>query len=94
MSKPTQEKIINSLVEQTRSLLEDHWGEVERVFAGIDQMKIGVQLLVDFEGSDAKCKATIGFGSRVKDSSEATLYEESSELPLGPVEKGKRRRGH
>lgn len=91
MSKPSQEKIINSLVEQTRSLLKDHWSEAERVFAGIDQMKIGMQLVVDFEGPEATCKVTIGFGSRVKDSSEATVHDESSQLPLGPIEKGKKR---
>jgi hypothetical protein len=76
MSKPKQEKIIDSLVEQTRSLLEDHWAEAERVFAGIDQMKIGVQLVVDFVGADATCKVTIGFGSRIKDSSETTVHDQ------------------
>jgi hypothetical protein len=97
MSKPKSELIINSLTEQVRSLLEDHWSECERVFSGVDTMKIGVMLNIEFEGADARCKATIGFGSRVKDSSEATVHDESSELPgmTVTVEKGKRRRdGH
>jgi hypothetical protein len=92
MSKPRQEKIIDSLVEQTRSLLEDHWGEAERVFAE-DKIKIGVALLVDWEGTDANCKATISFGARVKDSSEALVHDQP-ELPLTPAEqKQGRRRG-
>ena len=90
MSKPKQEKIIDTLVEQTRSLLEDHWAEAERVFAGIDQMKIGVQLVIDFQGTDAQCKVTIGFGSRIKDSSETTVHDQP-ELPLPESHpKGKR----
>jgi hypothetical protein len=93
MSKPNQTKIIDSLVEQARSLLEDHWGEAERVFAD-NPIKISMALLVEFDGVDASCKAVIGFGARVKDSSEATVHDETTELPLGSVEKGKRRRGN
>jgi hypothetical protein len=92
MSKPNQTKIIDSLVEQTRSLLEDHWGEAERVFA--DQpIKVSVTFAVEFDGVDANCKASIGFGARVKDSSEAVVHDEASELPIGPIEKGRKRRG-
>jgi hypothetical protein len=44
-------------------------------------MKIGVQLAVNSVGADAQCKVTIGFGSRIKDSSETTVHDQP-ELPL------------
>ena len=90
MNKTKQEKVIEALVEQTRSLLEDHWSEAERVFAGVEQIKIGIQLLVDSEGAETTCKVTISFGSRIKDSNESTVHDQP-ELPL-PEVRSKRRK--
>jgi hypothetical protein len=79
------------LSDQTRALLEDHWGEAERVFANTN-IKIGMAHLVDFDSADVKCKTTISFGTRIKDSSENVLHDSDSELPMQIPQKPKRQR--
>jgi hypothetical protein len=75
-----QEKIINSLVEQIRGLLEDHWSEAERMFNG-QKIKINAALTIELSEHEADCKAAITFGARIKDSIEATVSDQPELLP-------------
>lgn len=89
--KPSAEKIIAVLLEQARGLLEDHWGEAERVFANTN-IKLSMSHQVDFESADVMCKTTIAFGTRIKDTTENAIHDEASELPMAIEQKPKRRR--
>jgi hypothetical protein len=80
MKEMLQTKIIESLIEQSRSLLEDHWSEAERMF-GAQKIKIGMVFSVERGSAESTCKVSISFGARVKDSNEV-LVSDQPELAL------------
>lgn len=89
MNRPKTEKLIDQLVTNTRTLLEDHWKEAERVF-GSSNIKISMAHLVDFGAQDANAKTTIAFGTRIKDTIEMTVPDGQALLIDSP-QKPKRR---
>ena len=88
MNRPKTEKLIDQLVTNTRTLLEDHWKEAERVF-GSNNIRISMSHLVNFEAQDPNVKTSIAFGPKVKDSLEMSVP--SDELLLDSPQKPKRR---
>jgi hypothetical protein len=92
MSKPTPEKLIEQLTENTRTLLQDHWSKAAAVFANTT-VKITMTHSVDFEPADCVTKSAIAFGARIKDSVEVTIPDGDSMLPMGPIAQ-RPKRGH
>jgi hypothetical protein len=90
MNRPKTDKLIDQLVTNTRTLLEDHWKEAERVF-GSANIKISMAHLVDFGAQDANAKTTIAFGTRIKDTIEMTVPDGQTDLLLDSPQKPKRR---
>ena len=89
--KPEADKLIEQLVQNTRSLLEDHWGQVENVFTNTN-IKITMTHSVDFDGADPVAGTAIAFGARVKDKVESVVPDDGAELPMEVEEKLKRGR--
>lgn len=89
--KPDSDKLIEQLVSNTRSLLEDHWGKAENVFANTN-IKITMTHLIDFDAADPVASTTIAFGARVKDKIESIVRDEAEELPMDVEETPRRGR--
>ena len=91
MAKPDSATLIEQIVNNTRSLLEDNFKRAEQVFA-TSTIKLSFAHTVDFEPADATIKSTIAFGARVKDTIEVTVRDGESELPMEVAETPKRSR--
>jgi hypothetical protein len=78
--KPDNSKVIEQLVDNTRTLLEEHWRKVEQTFAGT--ISITMKHVVDFDEGDTRTKTTIGFGERIKDEIEVSVRDPEEELPM------------
>lgn len=90
MNRPKSEKLIDQLVSNTRTLLEDHWKDAERVF-GSGNIKIAMSHLVDFDAQDPNVKSSINFGPKIHDSIEMTVPDGQTDLLLDSPQKPKRR---
>ena len=62
------EQIIEHITQQTRVLLQNHWGDIADFRNGEEAIKIGFSALVKYEGLKRMIETKISFGKRVTDS--------------------------
>ena len=62
------EQIIEHITQQTRVLLQNHWGDIADFRNGEESIKIGFGALVKYEGNKRMIETKISFGKRVTDS--------------------------
>jgi hypothetical protein len=89
MTTPTEpEQLIDLIAEQTRSLLQDHWPDIDSYRDGDDEIKLAFSHTLSYEGSERTVKTTISFSHRIKDEVENSINTAQAELP---IEKGRRK---
>jgi hypothetical protein len=84
------EALIDLIAGQTRSLLEEHFGDIESCRDGEEAIKIAFSHKLSYEGTERTVKTTISFSHRVKDEIEQSIDTRQTELPI-EVTKGKRK---
>jgi hypothetical protein len=83
MTTPTEpEQLIDLIAEQTRSLLQDHWADIETYRDGDSDIKLSFSHTVSYQGSERTVKTTISFSHRIKDEVENSINTAQAELPL------------
>jgi hypothetical protein len=87
MTEP--EALIDLIAEQTRSLLQDHWTDIDSYRDGDDEIKLAFSHLLSYEGSERTVKTTISFSHRIKDELENSINAAQKNLPF-EVQKPKR----
>jgi hypothetical protein len=86
------EQLIDLIAEQTRSLLQDHWSDIDSYRDGDDEIKLSLTHKLSYEGSTRTIKTTISFSHRVKDEVENSIDTAQEELPMKmTIEKGRRK---
>ena len=83
------QQLIDMIAGQTKSLLEDHWGDIESCRDGEDDIKVSLIHKLSYEGSARTVKTVISFSHRVKDEIEESIDTAQTELPIEA--KGKRK---
>jgi hypothetical protein len=83
MTTPTEpEQLIDLIAAQTRSLLKEHWSDIESYRDGDSEIKIGFNHALSYEGDLKVVKTTISFSHRIKDSVENSINTAQADLPL------------
>ena len=91
MTTPTEpEQLIDLIADQTRSLLQDHWADIESYRDGDEEIKIGFSHKLSYQGSERTVKTAISFSHRVKDEVENSIDTAQEELPIEPEKRGKK----
>jgi hypothetical protein len=91
MTTPTEpEQLIDLIAEQTRSLLQDHWADIETYRDGDSDIKLSFSHTLSYQGSERTVKTTISFSHRVKDEVENSIDTAQEELPIEPEKRGKK----
>ncbi len=87
------EQLIDLIAAQTRSLLEDHWADIQTYRDGDADIKLSFVHTLSYEGSERTIKTTISFSHRVKDEVEESIDTAQADLPLKvTIEKRERRK--
>ena len=76
------EQLIDLIAEQTRSLLKDHWPDIDSYRDGDDEIKLAFSHTLSYEGSERTVKTAISFSHRVKDTLEQSIDTAQADLPL------------
>ena len=78
------ERVVDLIVENTRTLLNDHWQQILEFRAdandGIEEVKVGLSHALSYDGRTRTVKSTISFSHRVKDSIEESI--DLDQIPL------------
>ena len=83
MTTPTEpEQLIDLIAEQTRSLLQDHWADIDSYRDGDDEIKLAFSHTLSYEGSERTVKTTISFSHRIKNEVENSINTAQADLPL------------
>jgi len=86
------EQIIEHITQQTRVLLQNHWGDIADFRDGEESIKIGFGALVKYEGNKRMIETKISFGKRVTDSVVDWIDPDQMKLdlpiPAAPAKRG------
>ena len=75
-------QLIDLIAGQTKSLLEDHWADIDSCRDGEDDIKVSFSHKLSYEGSARTVKTVISFSHRVKDEIEESIDTAQTELPI------------
>jgi len=91
MTTPTEpEQLIELITAQTRSLLQDHWSDIDSYRDGDDEIKLSFAHTLSYEGSERTVKTTISFSHRIKDEVEQSIDTAQKELRMTIEKRGRK----
>jgi hypothetical protein len=79
-TEPTQ--LIELITAQTRSLLEDHWNDIDSYRDGESEIKLAFSHTLSYAGNERTVKTSISFSHRIKDSLEESINAAQQNLPI------------
>ena len=86
------QKIIEQVIEQTKSMLENHWSDITDYRNGGEAIKVGFLHKLSYEGDERVVDTTISFGKRIKDQTINRIDIAQLNLDLAPSKKSRVRK--